>query len=521
MRALPARTPPAPLTVLTRAAAVLAFVGCADAPTAPPASPLSSLDAALPIVVADAAATAAAASGARPSGAVASARASPAVAPAALTVSPPTALGPLSGPIGPEVSDVNNAGQVAGQSGTASGEAHAVLWTPGAPMRDLGTLGGNSSRALAINDAGQVAGSSSTAEGGVHAFRWDANTGMQDLGTLGGFVDASEALGINAAGKVVGYSWGVDATVHAVLWEPRQPPRDLGNLGSSHSSMATDINDLDQVVGLSTAGDRNNSQHPFLWNATTGMRDLTPGASGFIAFRLAINNAGQIIADGDLPVAPGGVPGGFVVEGDGNTPQPLSPISPVVSSGAVTPLDINDAGQVAGTAFGLDGLTHGFLWQRGAGMVLMPPLVGDIRTTASAVNDRGQVAGVSWPDRPDLSGPPHVVVWTVGVAAQGAPVVDRLTAVELPPGVLTGPGGQDLSGVWLRVRLTDFDNALGPWTWRIDWGDGVVSTPAVPRKGEFAFLRRQPYTANAAHVIMVTATGPGGLTSAVATTLAP
>jgi probable HAF family extracellular repeat protein len=50
---------------------------------------------------------------------------------------------------------------------------------------DLGTLGGNVSRARAINDADQVTGTSYLANGKSHAFIWDHINGMIDLGTLG------------------------------------------------------------------------------------------------------------------------------------------------------------------------------------------------------------------------------------------------------------------------------------------------------------------------------------------------
>jgi hypothetical protein len=76
--------------------------------------------------------------------------------------------------------------------------------------------------------------------------------------------------------------------------------------------------------------------------------------------------------------------------------------------------------------------------------------------------------------------------------------------------------------VWLRVRLTDEGDA-GPWNWSIDWGDGTPPSTAqdVTYSGEFAFLRSAPYTSAGSHAITVTATDPGGLTSAVATTTTP
>lgn len=70
-------------------------------------------------------------------------------------------------------------------------------------VTDLGTLGGDGSRALGINGKGQVVGSADTVGGHAHAFFWEAGK-MRDLGTLGG--DTSEADAINDKGEVVGIS---------------------------------------------------------------------------------------------------------------------------------------------------------------------------------------------------------------------------------------------------------------------------------------------------------------------------
>src|SRR2546426_2122976 len=114
---------------------------------------------------------------------------------------------------------INDAGQVVGNSTTASGQVHAFLWTLGGTdgvptnpqMKDLGTLGGTSSFAGSINLAGQVAGESSLADGSMHAFLWQ-NGVMTDVGTLGGAFNSdptgfSVANAINNVGQVVGASF--------------------------------------------------------------------------------------------------------------------------------------------------------------------------------------------------------------------------------------------------------------------------------------------------------------------------
>ena len=74
-------------------------------------------------------------------------------------------------------------------------------------LRDLGTLGGDSANAWNINDRGQVVGDSVTTDGSTHAFLWDKGV-MTDLGTLGG--PFSSAAVINDRGQVAGSSDNAD-----------------------------------------------------------------------------------------------------------------------------------------------------------------------------------------------------------------------------------------------------------------------------------------------------------------------
>src|SRR5207245_753755 len=96
---------------------------------------------------------------------------------------------------------------------------HAFFWD-GTTVRDLGTLGGSFSMPSALlnagfNAAGQVTGNSITASNDLHAFFWDGTT-MRDLGTLGGKNSIGEAL--NAAGQVAGRSTTATGEEHAFFW---------------------------------------------------------------------------------------------------------------------------------------------------------------------------------------------------------------------------------------------------------------------------------------------------------------
>src|SRR5947209_6492546 len=168
-----------------------------------------------------------------------------------------TDLGTLGGPDSAAFS-VNSRGQVAGSSFahvkakpiTGTPPEHPFLWTRGRGMRDLGTLGGTAafpSEGVNLNDRGEVVGQSDVRyDTAFHAFLWNGSR-MLDLGTFGGTYSGANA--INQAGEVVGFAQvTAGGTCRAFLWRHGRKIN-LGVASGQSSSNAMSVNARDQVVG--------------------------------------------------------------------------------------------------------------------------------------------------------------------------------------------------------------------------------------------------------------------------------
>jgi probable HAF family extracellular repeat protein len=149
---------------------------------------------------------------------------------------------------------INRAGVVVGDTCTRFFHLHAARFRAPGTIDDLGTLGGNNSRAIAINDAGDVVGFSELPQGnGRHGFFWH-DGGMVDAGALPGHT-SSHLVAVNKHGVAVGTSYNDIWPFAGVLYlDGRMIALDdlVDDPRSVHVSSAASIDDANTIVGGAT-----------------------------------------------------------------------------------------------------------------------------------------------------------------------------------------------------------------------------------------------------------------------------
>ena len=198
--------------------------------------------------------------------------------------------------------DINDQGQIVGIANTLDNKTHAFISDKNGFKLDLGTLGGNTSNAIAINSFGRIAGFADTSDGSSHATSWDSAYNILQKG-----VNNSFAYDLNDSSMIVG-SQNINSVTHAYAWTGDGLQKDLGTLGN-FSSDAEGINNINQIVGnLRLSGQLSSA---FIWDAEHGMRDLNtlidPNTGWQIQGAWAINDAGYIVGVGSKGGTSGGI----------------------------------------------------------------------------------------------------------------------------------------------------------------------------------------------------------------------
>ncbi len=267
--------------------------------------------------------------------------------------------------------DVNNLGQIVGQSTTAGGTLHAALWTPDGGALDLGTTYGSStSAATSINNLGQAVGYS-----GSKAFYWDTRVGMWELSFATASSGVTYAAAINDQGVVTGATFDNLNNPTGFRWRqgfPVQTLPALGKLDGTASSRAVNINNEGDIVGYATTTSGLTS---LVWQHNGIMQPLNFSPSD-------INDQGHMVGTDDAA-------NGVYFDGVG-----IRAVSSP-SGGRCELTDLNSANVLLGRCGGRAavGSADGLSW---LDTLIDPtdPLKGTFKITqANAINDLGQIVG--------------------------------------------------------------------------------------------------------------------------------
>lgn len=267
------------------------------------------------------------------------------------------------------------------------------------------------------------------------------NYRVVSLPTLGG--TAGQANSINNRDWASGLAnLSGDTVGHAALWKSATQAIDLGSLGGEDANSAIawpvkNVNGL--VVGISDTADNNplgeafscwpfftpgvptyKTCQGFRWTNGT-MLPLPPFPGGFNSYATAANNRGQIVGWAENGVHDPSCDPAFQVlqfraviwQPDGSM-QELPPL-PGDSTSAATA--INDRGEVVGIsgacgiAVGGVSAAHAVLWENGV-PVNLGDLGGHSWNTPTAINNHGVIVGFALP--PSQEGTSHylAVMWT-------------------------------------------------------------------------------------------------------------
>jgi probable HAF family extracellular repeat protein len=321
-----------------------------------------------------------------------------------------TDLGTLGG-TSSSANDINNLGQITGNSATSSGQSHAYRTEPNSTIKvtdDLGTLGGTSSSGEAINDAGQVTGSSSTGPS-THAYRSTGNSqaiALSDLGTFDGTFN-SFGTGINFSGQVTGeahvantaacFSIFSNSAFRTTATSTVAGGDNLGTLlaNNCRSAQGWAINDLGVVVGESATNLLSGiPNHAFRSVPASAIEDLHPaGYDSSIA--VGINNAGQIV--GTVTSGPAFNPTAqfcYRTVAGQKIHLPADSLGDLGGSGPFcSGFDVNSTGDVVGTSF-TGTQAHAFVYTGGAIYDLNNLIASGttVLTLATGINDLGQIS---------------------------------------------------------------------------------------------------------------------------------
>jgi uncharacterized membrane protein len=213
---------------------------------------------------------------------------------------------------------------------------------------------------------------------------------ITDLPLLKDYTSTSPA-GVSAQGLVVGYvSRPIDPrrrvpmSNQAFVWDARAGIRGLGVPEGDAASFASGISrDGRRISGYSVGA---NGKRACFWERDGEVWKATalPHATQLRSTTVPISGDGQFIAavDGDAPCLWSRDPSGRWMR------------KVIGDASSLVPRAVNNGGTVVGLRYTPDGLTHAVVWSRPGGLRLLAKPEGYVRSEAIAINNLGVVVGM-------------------------------------------------------------------------------------------------------------------------------
>lgn len=265
---------------------------------------------------------------------------------------------------------------------TRRSKAQAGLYS----IVEIGTLGGNFSKAMSITNNGKVVGQTTTSPSSSSTvpFIWigGSMTNITNFGGTNGIANAAAEIGY-----VVGAADGINST-NSFIWSDIFGKKDLGSLGGL-SSFAFDINNAFQIVGQTElTGPGVLTDRAFVWDNVNLIRAIpTLGGNSNAAY--GINSSGQIVGHS---ITTSGVTHAFIL-----SQGVLTDLGTLGGTQSIAH-KVNDSGHVVGystlTSGSINPPFHAFVWTANGGMTDLGALAGN-RSIAYDINNAGEIVGSS------------------------------------------------------------------------------------------------------------------------------
>lgn len=241
---------------------------------------------------------------------------------------------------------INDKGQVLGHWTTRAGEQRGFIYYRG-NLRDIGIIPGRLTTYTDINKAGYITayGAIPDSSEGPHSFLRAPDGTLRDIGSLPFDNPITNAYALNNHNQITGSSGPLvfpDQPLRAFVWDKGRM-RDLGDFGTEPNSGLA-INDCGQITGYMSVPFGFRDEVAFLYtNGRLVDIDGRPNTADRFSAGYGINNHGHV-------VGPSNHLSGFIYRG--RHMQSLNTlIDPKLGWDIFSPRAINDAGQIAATAY--------------------------------------------------------------------------------------------------------------------------------------------------------------------------